>query len=472
MMKLRKKALGLALTAAMVGGGVSLAQAQTVAPGGLGQALIYPYMTAKGGWSSFLHVINTSSATVVAKVRFRTASDSADAYDFIVVLSPYDVWTGVVEAQGGQYGFRPTDNTCTVPYFGKDKFTPFIVQSSEVYAEVIEMAATVGTTGTVAVNAKHNTTTGVPKDCSAVEAAFANGTSVAALTEFDPGSTTGGVNLDTGAWTNGTVTGTTLDVLTGKFDLVNVGSAWSGASRATVISTFGTPGTAGTGTGPYFASTNLWSQSAGEWDHPTLAEGTSGLTGLNAILNKASLINEWVLNPGLGELSQWVVTFPTKKLTVEAITAVNDATTEGTPLQTFGTGTSNCVTVTPSIWNREEKQLVGASPGTTPLCYEANVISFKNGSIDSSSVLDSSVNATIVTDLFATGVLAGWMSLGMPNNNVLHTFNPVWTTLPAFVAAPAGVADTAAAVGRPVIGFNLTARQTPSDTVIYDHAFQ
>lgn len=198
MMNLRKKTLALALTAVVAGGGAVLAQqaqAQTVASNGLGQVLIYPYMTAKGGWSSFLHVINTSGTTVAAKVRFNTATDSTDAYDFIVVLSPYDVWTGVVEQNGSQYGFRPTDNSCTVPYFGKGKFTPFLVQSSEVYAEVIMMGVSIGLSSSanpIAVAAKHNPTTGLPADCAKVEAAFANSASVAALTEFSTDLNGGG----------------------------------------------------------------------------------------------------------------------------------------------------------------------------------------------------------------------------------------------------------------------------------------
>ncbi|MDS4030828.1 MAG: hypothetical protein RKO66_12250 [Candidatus Contendobacter sp.] len=464
MMSLSKKALALAVTAATLGGGAMLAQAQVaVAPGGLGQAMVYPYMTANSGWQTFLHVINTSATTVAAKVRFRAAKDSVDVYDFIVVLSPYDVWTGVVEqGAGGLYGFRPTDNTCTVPYFGKDKFTPFIVQTSEVYAEVIMMGVSTATsTGTVGANAKHNTS-GVPANCSAVESAFSNSASVTALTEF---STSLNVFSGTAA----------TNFLTGKFDLVNVGQGWSGASRATVIANFGAPAVAGTGTGPYFANTNMWSQQAPDFDHPTLAEGFSGLTPLNTILTKTNLINEWVLNPNLGELSSWVVTFPTKKLTVDAITAINALSTQTPKLQTFGdaTGTNaGCVTVTPALWNREEKQLVLASPGTTPLCYEANVLSFKSGAIDSKSVLNSNVapaSGSIPTDLLSTGVIAGWMNLGMPNNSVLHPFAPAWTTLPGWTAAP--ITGATAPVGRPVVGFNITARTTPSDTVLYDHAY-
>lgn len=470
MMKLRKKALGLALTAAMMGGGALLAQqaqAQTVAANSRGQALIYPYMTAKNGWSSFLHVVNTSSTlTVAAKVRFRTAENSADAYDLILVLSPNDVWTAVVElGNTGEYGFRPTDNSCTVPYIGKDNFQAFIEQSSEVYAEVIMMgvslANTSATANPIAVAAKHDTnpqspTYGYPANCNTVEGAFASTAGVQAATEF-----------------NNSLNNTAYNVLTGKFDLVNVSKGWSGASRATVIANFGAPpAPLPAGQGPYFNNTNMWSQAQGDYDHPTLAEGATGLVGLNAVLTKTALINEWVLNPGLGELSTWIVTFPTKKLTVDAMTAYN-ALTAQTPKLFFGSAaTPNCVPVSPSIYNREERQLVSGSPGAPSLCHEANVINFSSGSIDSSSVLGSSYAYNVVTDAFATGFLGGWMQLGMPNNSVNVAFSPVWTTLPGWAPTGAPLLQSAATpVGRPVVGFNLTARTTPADTVLYDHAY-
>lgn len=469
MMSLKKKALALAVAAAAVGGGVTLAQAQTaVAQNSLGQALIYPYMTAKDGWQSFLHVVNTSGATVAAKVRFRAATDSADVLDFVVVLSPYDVWTGVVE-QGvdGSYGFRPTDNSCTAPTIGKDVFQPFPVQTSEVYAEVITMGAEWGSAGTVAKAAKHDTS-GMPANCGVVAAAFQSGDS-ASLAEFDPQATTSPIGINLNA--------STSNYLTGKFDLVHVAKGWSGADRATAIANFGAPSCGGTVcspmTGPMFANTNMWMQVYGDWDHPTLAEGANGLYGINTALAKTALINEWVLNPNLGELSPWIVTFPTKKLTVDAFTAYNTKVGTSGPTLAFG-DKNNCIAAAAYIYNREELTLRGGvSPGASmpPLCYEANVINFESGSINSSSVLNSSVAVTFPTS-YTTGVLAGWMQLNMPSNSIAATMGAPWTSLPGWIDTVSGPASTTSSyAGRPVVGFNLTARATPSDTVLYDHAY-
>ena len=461
MMNLRKKTLALALTAAVVGGGASLAQAQVLNPGSLGQALIYPYLVANAtGWTSFFHLINTSNTqTAAVKLRLRSAVDSSDVYDIIVVLSPSDMWTGTLERQGSTVGFRATDNTCTVPNYGKDVFVPLTISASEVYAEAILMGVSATTAvGTVGAAAKHNAA-GVPADCGAVALAFASPAGAAFTTaEFNN-------SLNVAGATN---------ILTGKYDLINVGLGQSGAGRATALQNFGAPAVAQPN-GSRIANTNMWGQFAGDWDHPTLAEGSGGLTGVNAVLSKTVLINEWVLNPNLGELSSWIVNFPTKTLTVDAITTFNALPAAN--VNTFGTGNGNCVSVTASLFNREEAPLILASPGANQLCNEVNVISFRNGSINSSTVLNSAVDVNINTGT-QTGVLAGWMNLQVPTNpalaaNILPTFGAgaaSQTTLPPWIAAPVAVAG--ATQGRPVIGFNLTARTTPADAVVYDHAYQ
>lgn len=407
MMNLRKKTLVLALTAAVVGGGASLAQAQVVAPNSLGQALIYPYLAAlaQSGWTSFLHVTNTSARTVAAKVRFRSAVDSTDIFDIDVVLSPNDMWTGTVEVRNGQVGWRATDNTCTVPHYGAGSFVPFNPQVSEVYAEVIMMGVANAETGTVATAARH-AANGIPDDCPEVEAAFTN----PANAIFTPA---GEFNVSLNA------AGTT-NFLTGKFDLVNVGLGQSGAGRATVLADFGSDSA-----GPV-PDTNMYPFTPTTWNLPTLANAAGGLAGVDGALSKTNLINEWVLNTGLGEMSVWTVTFPTKGL--------------------HDLGPTTCYQTSPAVYNREE-----APPRTpsyqVPLCNEANVIFFRNDTLSSQSVLTSNVSVPVtVNNAVSTNVpAAGWMNL----------------TLPVNFEGP----------GTPAVGFNLTARQTPADAVVYDHAY-
>lgn len=464
MMNLRKKTLALAMATAILGGGMSAAHAQFVNPNGLGQALIYPYYTTNAGWNTLIHVINTSEFTVAAKVRFRSATDSTDLYDIVLVLSPHDMWTASVELgfdSGGSLvnGVRATDNSCTAPHYGKNVFQPFATQanSSEGYAEVIMMGISQATaTGTVAANARHNLTTGVPANCLAVDQAFA---------------VTGAAFAPVGAEFNNALVG--VWPLTGKYNLTNVGNAWAGAARAVAIANFNPVGS------PYTTSqTGMWSQGFGDFDHPTLAEGLNGLAAVNTALTHTSVINEWNLNPGLGERSSWVLTFPTKRLTVEAINAINADPAQTDPVANNFAG---CQTPTGSLLTNREELVTSIPSGTAlNLCNEVNVITFRNSSTDSAGVLRSAVGVSLDTNRISSGIAAGWLQLSMPTNSISTTSPLPQTSLINFPTGPTTGGITfptlpytlAGGVGRPVIGFNITARDDPQDTVLYDHAYQ
>ena len=96
-----------ALVSLMMGGG-AFAYDQTdhvkMAPNGEGDLLFFPwYLTASGGWQTQVSVVNTSSTfSTVAKVVVRSHNWSDELLDFLVYLSPNDVWTGYVRtgAQG------------------------------------------------------------------------------------------------------------------------------------------------------------------------------------------------------------------------------------------------------------------------------------------------------------------------------------------------------------------------------------
>lgn len=477
MMKLRKKVLGLAVAAAAVGG-VSAVQAVELLPSNQGQALIYPYFTTLNGWQTFIHVTNTSGRTVIAKVRFRDAANSTDIYDGTLVLSPNDMWTASVEANGNNGGFRTVDNSCFVPNIPVNTWTEFSSPSREGYVEVIMMGVSAATVtpaqGTVSWNAQH--VSGVPRDCGAVQNALADPATVATLAAAaGPGEF------------SATLADPTLNVLSGKYDLVNVGLEQSGAGRAVALGDFATAGS------PYNTATGMWAQSTGEEEkHPTLAEGGDGLQALNTSLSHTAVTNEWVLNQNLGELSTWVVTFPTKRLTTDAVAAIN--TTQGTG-NTIANNFSGCqVLGTTTIFNREEGRLVLASGGSgRELCNEVNVVNFKNASSDSSSVLGSNVGITVnVTGI--AGIQAGWVQFALPNTNINTAPALALVSLPGFAAgatyagedyatnglytpAAAGAATyaldaVAPSAGRPVVGFGLTTRTTPSDAVLYEHAYQ
>jgi len=75
-----------------------------IAPNGEGDLIFFPwYLAASGGWQTQISVINTSdSYSTVAKVVIRSHNWSDELLDFLIYLSPNDVWTGYIRygAQG------------------------------------------------------------------------------------------------------------------------------------------------------------------------------------------------------------------------------------------------------------------------------------------------------------------------------------------------------------------------------------
>jgi hypothetical protein len=151
---------------------------------GLGDLAIVPYYTVREDWTTGVSVINTSNSTQVIKVRLRRATDSMDALDFNVVMSPYDVWTGYVEnntAPGveDQIRFYTNDNTCTVPIAtpnpeGGPGYFPvpavFADFAEEGYIEIIGMGAA-DENQPISKDAVHSSE-GRPINCELLQANF------------------------------------------------------------------------------------------------------------------------------------------------------------------------------------------------------------------------------------------------------------------------------------------------------------
>ncbi|ORE89646.1 hypothetical protein ATO7_07185 [Oceanococcus atlanticus] len=115
---------GAAVAAAIAGSMAAYnAQAVNLATDGIGEVAIAPLYTARDGWSTLINLTNTQNVPVAVKVRFHEAHNSRDVLDFTVLLSAFDVFTGIVtEDANGNPVFRSTDapnqagnRTCTIP---------------------------------------------------------------------------------------------------------------------------------------------------------------------------------------------------------------------------------------------------------------------------------------------------------------------------------------------------------------------
>ena len=313
-MNAKFKPLGLvAAVAAVTAGYNGVANAQSLAAASdLGNLALIPYYTVRDGNVTGVHLTNTSDSTQVVKVRLRRGTDSMDALDFNLILSPKDVWTGFLAAEGENVVFNTTDSSCTAPATVNGKFTMpgiYRADADEGYIEIIGMGQPLTETAPIAVSAKHDST-GVPADCTAVrDNFFANGVA----------TTTRGVVDGETSVQRVVSTGTTLalneyeapdNALKVSYFVRDAGSGREFGNSATHIANFLVEPSI---TNQQFG---LFSGDLLGFDYPDLNGGTgAGLDRdrfkeLRDVLGGASVINDWSANADLNVGTDWVITFP------------------------------------------------------------------------------------------------------------------------------------------------------------------
>ena len=186
-----KKSLYAAVAGLSALGVTGAAQAVSVNPDGLGQALVYPYYTVRdqvagSPYNSLLSVVNSTASAKAVKVRFLEGKNSREVLDFNHYLSPKDVWTAAIipTADGG--GIFTADKSCTTPTVSSSATAPTtfvnfaysgsnddgagtsLDRTREGYVEIIEMG---NVTGATAAAVTHSS--GVPS-CSPLSNASAD----------------------------------------------------------------------------------------------------------------------------------------------------------------------------------------------------------------------------------------------------------------------------------------------------------
>lgn len=473
---IRKKLVTLAVASAVSGGAMlaaAPAHAMNVSQNNVGQVLLFPYYTVKNGFDTLFSVTNTSDKTAVFKIRFREALNSREVRDFNVVLSPHDVWNGVVTASDdGGAVFRTWDKSCTSPrlpgmqanadraaagskgeigftnalYSGiyKDGAAETIDRVREGYFEVILMGVSdrdVTVPGnTLEYNAKHSG--GVPRNCEVVDNLFLN--VPANLSYLDAPE----------------------NILKGHVTYINVANGKAIDAEPTVIENFQTganimaaPGDAvpdlrdgdSLGTATFLDDGSV----------VNVSYGLNSEDGVTNLLQTTAVINEFATGGGNTSTS-WVITFPTKHHYTDAYTSTGTVQS-GAPVAPFSewfytssTSGKSCDNISMSLYNREEGTVVtventqfspyNPSSPTVSLCYEANVIDF-----NSSSVFGGGTNRLAV-DTSAVGA-QGWAQVN-------------------FVEAPAAQTGLNGVLGLPAIGFAAIMRDGADATVNYGSSTQ
>jgi len=442
----KKKSLCAALAGASALGLTDVAQAVNLNPDGLGQVLLYPYYTTRRDgtglvghdYATLLSVVNSTGSVKAVKVRFLEGKNSREVLDFNLFLSPYDVWTAAIlpdnTTGGAQIGTY--DKSCTLPPFTPGVFVPFVNyayfgstdvddkgggsldRTREGYFEIIEMA-TYSPGTTTAIAATH--VNGVPP-CGA------DINDVDAANEADPpqGGLFGGASLiNVLSGTDYTEDAVALDnFCQGCFLYFPAGVTLPDLTQAAPPVSV------------VVANNSVYTSN---WS-PGTADPVS------AVLMHNTVLNEYVLDTGTASGTDWVVTFPTKRFYVNVGTGNAPRLFQ----RNFNTTAGSCDDVGLAIWDREEvPQLITnfSPPPPTPgasICWEANVITFKN-----SNVLGS-VNVSNVVPRFQNG----WMRLSFPTttSTTLHKLSNTATDI-TFIGQGTSTGQTVTYVGLPVIGF-------------------
>jgi len=417
---MKRKTLTTAVLAGLTGmvGMVGVSNAVNLNPDGLGQVLLYPYYTARGGNDTLISVVNTTTNAKSVKIRFLEGRNSREVLDFNIYMSAFDVWTGAITetADGGNAELVIRDRTCTVPYFvggltpGDAARVPFsnvefidfnglspqkvdgagtaLERTKSGYFEILEMGTLLDIDENSATAATH--VNGEPADCAQLVTAWtrpqAGGTPTPANywvidEDVDHEPPSGG--------------------LFGSASIINVGEGTLLSYNAEAI--------------------DNWTDAIGHTDPgavtPRIIGGTNTSSAVfisgaqdvderdwifnrdavNAVLMNNQIINEYVVTPNSNGLTEWVLTHPTKRFHVDPLILG-----AAPPIQPFSVkfnsqsarpGTS-CEPITFRLWDREEIELADDPIGTIPprpsplppdtpdepdtfdLCYEANVVRF------------------------------------------------------------------------------------------------
>jgi hypothetical protein len=470
---MKKKLMPLAVGAAVAA--ATTAQAQMyINNDGTGEILVYPFYSAESGNSTNVNITNTTSAAKAVKIRIIEGENSQEVLDFNVYMSAEDHFSFAITATADGGGSLVTnDNTCTVPRLTAGEAVPFrnflyvgdkgkdnpdtedkdesfdntgIARTATGYIEVIEMGQLDDTKKDWDTDDDDKTETlspmltaithgadGVPADCTLPVAAWTTGGAWHAEAAAEATATTSGRgdSFFNTSWDGGG--------LYGEASVVNVGEAAAFGYDADAIES----AVAGEGyalhyppgdTKPDFTSPAVVETSTVEvngtqvsMNYTTTGGAADGsLLAVTSLFQTKEVINDFVTDPGIAALTDWILTMPTKFQHIGRYAAASDgppATPEKPTLVPFSTpwnGRTACEYATLYNWDREEAnpQFVPDVPDFSPapdveielydlpLCYEVNVVQFGG----ESAVMNESLAVGIADQLIDVD---GWAKIDL-----------------------------------------------------------
>ncbi|MEO8132720.1 MAG: hypothetical protein ABI831_01895 [Betaproteobacteria bacterium] len=411
----KQKSLFAALAGLGVLGVVDSAQAVHMNMDGLGQALVYPYYTARSSannnaYVTALSVVNTTASAKAVKVRFLEGKNSKEVLDFNLFLSQYDVWTAGIVAAGAGAGVFTADNSCTTPAVSKNPANPTrfrngayagdgggdtLDRTYEGYFEILEMGAIVGGSS-LETSVTHSS------DFSGFNTSKPACTGLPVTDAFPSAITSPSGGLMGAASLINVNEGTDYSYDAIALDGWSVAPQWSGPGTVTPTIASAAP----------FISVVIDNTSSG--GRAVRTTWNNGRDAVTATMMRSHVYNEYTVEAGIKSATDWVVTMPTKRFYVSSGTG-----NASPPFQSNFRSTGSCDNISLTYYDREEQSpgaIIDFSP-TTPesrsLCWEANVLTFSTGGATPavSNVLHSTNYASVA--LGATWQ-NGWADLSFP----------------------------------------------------------
>lgn len=451
-----------ALISALAGAGAlamaGAANAVYVNGDGLGQVLIYPYYTVRGGNNTLLSVVNTTDLPKAVKVRFLEGKNSQEVLDFNLFLSPKDVWTAAVVATTDGAALVTADKSCTNPkiptagvpfrnfaYVNDAAPLTTLDRTREGYVEMLEMA-TFATSSALGKDVTH--VAGVPA-CKLTTDASVTSTAINSTLSTPTGGLFG--------------SGTLLNALGGAstgYDAVAL-EGWTSA-RGNVTSSGDTQPNLGTGNTRVSVVSNGGNVYLATW------VGSDAFDAVSATIMHNNVYGEYAFTADAVIGTDWVITMPTKNHYVNVGSVLNPFENEWDS----SNGVS-CDSVSLSSTDREE--FVGvlnddfsprppAAKGNA-LCYEANVISFGGVTSSGASLVLGSTNTVGISPVQNAGVPVatvgkegGWLTLSFTNPNAQLSSGPAGNYITQTTSGTAITNPTTSQTyfGLPVVGFAIS----------------
>ena len=383
---------------------------------GFGEVLIYPYYTVNENLNTLFSVVNTTDDVKALKIKFLEGDNAQEVLNFNLYMSPKDVWSAALVAQGDGVELITTDTSCvaladqstsfTTEFFIRDSGEDGSQRMRDGHFQIIEMGTVIDPVLGMAATQFN----GRPHDCGAIEAAWQAGGQWAENSDQGMAANTGG--------------------LFGSALIVDVREGSAMSYRADAIKGFYSADrfmhTEPNNFEPTLASAAPVSTILYD-DKAYVSHWNLGTDAISALLMRDKIHNEFVLASGIDAQTEFIVTFPTKHFYTQPENGPENPFT-----QTFSSVAGACEGMYPQFYDRESVTVdINPCGGIIcpplpeflyEMCWSANVIHFYNSAEGMIAEVPSPIlGSTNLLNFKTTPFSSGWVSFSRSHESAVLT---------------------------------------------------